>query len=176
MSGIVNLTWLVKYYNCNANVIEDYNVLKYRRADIKKAKKKYNTKEQFAEWLKHEMMYYYWSKCEWELIIQRIDEHTYLYPWVGCNDPEKVKVDVTADKSFNWADFAEKHITQQIYKDSREAKIDVYDQLEYQWDKFVDYCWNTRLKYERIPKPPATAEAFVDAEMLRELNEEQGIQ
>ena len=31
---------LVKYYNCNANKIEDYDVLKRRGSEIKKLKKK----------------------------------------------------------------------------------------------------------------------------------------
>ena len=37
--------------------------------------------------------------------------------------------------------------TKQIYKN--EAKIDIFDQLEYRWDEFIDLCWHTRLRYER---------------------------
>lgn len=46
------------------------------------------------------MKYYFWSKCEWEIII---------CPWVGKAD---------------------------------DIKIDVYDQLMLNWDKFVDYVWS----------------------------------
>ena len=42
---------LVKHYNCNANKIEDYDVLKRRESDIKKLKKKCATKDEFAEFL-----------------------------------------------------------------------------------------------------------------------------
>lgn len=37
----------VKYYNCNANKIEDYDVLKQRESEIKKLKKKCATKKSF---------------------------------------------------------------------------------------------------------------------------------
>ena len=94
------------------------------------------------------MMYYFWSKCEWELIVE-IDNNNriWLSPWVGCREPENVRVDVTDRKNFDWKGFAEKHISQQRYKN--EAKIDVYDQLEWRWEEFINYCWYTRLRYER---------------------------
>jgi len=53
----------------------------------------------------------------------------------------------TDREDFDWRSFAEFHIGKQIYKN--EAKIDVFDQLEWKWDEFVDYCWYTRLRYER---------------------------
>lgn len=49
-------------------------------------------------------MYYFWSKCEWEIIISG---------WPPRDD-------------FN------------------DAKIDVYDQVKLNWDKFVDYTWDHR--------------------------------
>lgn len=140
--------WNVKYYNFNKRVIEDYNPLKYYDDWIKKYKKKCATKVEFAEKLKTEMMYRFWSKCEWELIISIDDENNiWLSPWVGCRNPEMVKINVTDDKSFDWKGFAEKHIKSQIF--NNKAKIDVYDQIQWNWEEFVDYIWYTRLKYER---------------------------
>ena len=141
------LTWKVKNYLVNDNKICDYDVLKYREDQIKKLKKKCATKEEFAEAMRREMMWQYWSRCEYEVIIVIDDNnHIWLNPWVGCRDPESAKIDVT-DEDFDWRGFAEYHIERQIHKD--ETKIDVYDQLQWKWDEFIDYCWAYRHKWQR---------------------------
>ena len=141
-------TWLVTYYDCNENKIKYYDVLKYREDDIKKMKKKCNTYEEFAEALKREMMYHYWSKAEWELIIKLTEKgRVILSPWCGCRNPDEVEIDVSDREDFDWKSFAIKHIERQRYKN--EAKIDVYDQLEWNWQSFVDYVWNYRHKWQR---------------------------
>ena len=140
--------WIVLYHNFNSDKIEQYNILKYREDDIKKMRKKFKTKEEFAEKLRREMMYYYWSRCEWEMIITKTeDNHIILTPWCGCKNPDEVAIDVTDNTDFDWIGFADKHIERQIYKNS--AKVDVFDQLQYRWEEFVDYVWNYRFKYER---------------------------
>jgi len=144
------LSWFVMYFDINAQGVKPYDILKYREEYIKKLKKKCQTKEEFAERLKGEMMRSFWSKCEWELIVKIGEEgRVWLIPWVGCRYPELAKVDVTDFHGFDWKGFAEFHIAKQGCRG--EAKIDVYDQLTYrdQFTKFVDYCWHTRLKYER---------------------------
>ena len=144
------LIWLVTYYDCNADKIKQYDILKYREDFIKKLKKKCDTKEEFAEKMRREFQWQYWSKCEWELVIEIDDNNRiWLNPWVGCREPENVRIDVTDREDFDWKGFAEEHISKQIYKNK--AKIDVFDQLTYanQFEKLIDYCWYTRLKYER---------------------------
>jgi hypothetical protein len=142
------LTWKVKNYLINSNKIWDYDVLEYREDQIKKLKKKCITKEEFAEAMRREMLSQYWSRCEYEVIIEIDgDNRIWLKPLVGCRNPDEVKIDVTDDQSFDWCSFANEHIGKQIYKN--EAKIDIFDQLQWKWDKFIDYLWYTRLKYER---------------------------
>ena len=150
-----DLKWVVHYYNFNANKIEEYNVLggKYFLEEIKKIMKKYKDKnrDEFSEALKREMMYHFWSRCEWELIIEITeDNRIFLIPWAGCREPDKVKIDVTDDKSFDWRGFAEKHIRQQVYK--TKAKIDVFDQLDYRWEEFIDYVLNSKIYRPRKKK------------------------
>jgi hypothetical protein len=147
--GFNSLTWKVKRHDCNSDKICDYDVLKYREDFIKKLKKQCGTKEEFAEKMRREMMWMYWSRAEWELIIE-IDENdrVWLSPWVGSRNPNEVKIDVTDVADFDWHSFAEDHILHKGYRDGT-AKIDVFDQLEARWDEFIDYCWYTRLKYER---------------------------
>ena len=144
------MTWLVKYFDCNNQAIEDFDILKYRESDIKKMKKNSETKEIFAEKLRSEMMWRFWSKAEWEMIIEITkDNRVLLKPWVGFYDIEKATVDVTDDSMFDWIGFAEEHINKQRHKNR--AKIDIYDQLTYgdNWERLVTYLWTTRFKYER---------------------------
>ena len=143
------LSWKVKNFDCNRQVIEDYDVLKYREDYIKKLKKKCATKEEFASELRSEFQYRYWSRAEYELVIE-IDENNqiWLNPWCCCRNPQNVRVNVTDDDSYDWLGFAEEHISQ--YR-GNDAKIDIFDQLTYgdQFEKLVTYLWTTRLKYER---------------------------
>ena len=145
------LSWLVVEYDRNANKIQYYDILEYREDDIKKMKKKHKTKEEFAEALRREMMWRYWSKCEWELIIRLTEDgRVILGPWAGCRNPDEVEIDVTDITNFDWKSFAIKHIEGQRFKN--EAKIDVYDQLMWEWDGFLDYVWNYHHKWQRRKK------------------------
>lgn len=144
------LICFVKHFDVNSQTIKDYNILKNREDDIKKMKKKCETKEEFAETLKRYMMYRFWSKSEGELIVNITDDgRVILLPWCGCREPEESMIDVTDDGSFDWRGLAEHHISKQIYKN--EAKIDVWDQLCYggRFDEIATYLWTTRLRYER---------------------------
>jgi hypothetical protein len=146
-------SWLVKNFNINKQAIEDYDVLKYREDDIKKFKKKYKTKEEFEKALRVEIMYHFWSRAEYELVIKQTEDGSILLlPWCGCRDEEKATIDVTYDTSFDWKGFATEHIGKQIY--GNEAKVDIYNQLTYgdNWTRFVDYVWNYHHKWQRRKK------------------------
>ena len=146
-----HMTWFVKNFDCNKQVIEDYDVLKYREDQIKKLKKKCATKEEFAEKLRRELMSQYWARTEYELIIELTEDgRVLLKPWVGCRDDEQATIDVTDDTTFDWKGFAVEHIGKQIFKN--EAKVDVFSQLDYVWDDLISYCWNYHHKYQRRKK------------------------
>ena len=143
-----NFSWLVTNFNCNKQKIEKYDVLRYREEEIKKLKKKCPTKEEFEKELEIRCKSKFWSRAEYELIIEIGDEYVLLKPWCGCRD-SNYKIDVTDETDFDWKGFAEKHINP---KYGPEAKIDVWDQLEYRWDEFVDYVWNYHHKWQRTTK------------------------
>lgn len=142
---------MCKDFNCNKQLIEDWDILRYREEDIKKLKKKCATRVEFGERLRREFMCHYWSKAEYELIISKTEDNRILLsPWCGCHDDEKATIDVTDDYSqLDWSAFADYHINKQIFK--TEAKIDVYDQIMFgdRFEKLVDALWTTRFKYER---------------------------
>jgi len=98
--------WNVIYHSINSKEIKTHNVLAHGgvRKDIVEATKKCKTKEEFGEKLRSSLMYYYWGKCEWEILIT---------PW--CGDKDTIK-----------------------------RKIDVYEQVMFNWELFLDYVWNER--------------------------------
>lgn len=136
-----SMQWNVLNFDCNAQKITTYDVLMYRKDNIKELKKKYNNKDEFSEKLKLDLMCQYWSRAEYELIIKITeDDHVILYPWCGCRDPEKASIDVTSSTDFDWKGFADKHHIKSLK--NKEEKFDVYDQLCYRWDEFLEYCWS----------------------------------
>lgn len=139
------MEWNVFYHNVNSNKITTYNIFKHGSFNeyLKKAFKKCKTKDEFADTLRRELQYYFWSRAEYELIIEVTnDNRIILKPWIGCIDPEKVKIDVTDNEDFDWVGFAKKHIKRQIY--GNKAKIDIYDQIRFNWNDFVEYVWNSK--------------------------------
>ena len=101
----LNLVWNVIRYNMNTKKIEPFNIFDHCnfRKDLEKLLNETNiSKEGFEEKLRKEVMYYFWAKAEYEVLIRS---------WCGGNGDEEVK-------------------------------IDIYEQVRWNWDKFVDYVWN----------------------------------
>lgn len=67
----LDIVWNVIYENINSRSIETFNVFDHGRfvEDIKKHFKTCETKELFADHLRRSVMYYFWSKCEWEVLV-----------------------------------------------------------------------------------------------------------
>lgn len=141
------LVWNVKYFDCNAQVIRDLNVLRHYEDFIKKQKKRCINKKEFSDALEVEFRWRFWSRSEYELVLEVIGDRIILKPWSGCREPIKASIDITDDPTINWLEFAECHIDRQIYRDR--AKFDIWHQLRWRWEDFVNYCWQTRLPYER---------------------------
>ena len=134
------MKWNVYRYNINSDKIENFNIFDHGSFNqyVQKHLKKCTSKEEFAEKIKSELLFYFWSKSQWELIVEIQDEHIYLLPWCGCKEPDKVKIDVS-DENFDWKGFAEHHINRQRYK--TKAKIDVYEQVMYRWEDFLEHVY-----------------------------------
>ena len=141
------MEWNVFRYDINKNKIDVFNIFNHGSfyKYTKKAIKEYKIKGDFAEQLRRELMYFFWSKAEHELVIEITENNRiFLNPWCGCRNPEEVRIDVTDDKKFDWKCFAEEHINKQVYKNK--AKINIYDQVMSNWEKFLDYVWDNRSK------------------------------
>ena len=141
--------WNVYYHNFNSNKFEIYNILKHGGfvEYAKKHRKKYKTKEEFAENLKRELMYYFWSKSEYEVVITKKDNKIIMTPWIGKK--EEISLDVTDNEDFDWVGFYD-WISYKKYARDGSIKIDIYDQVRYRWDEFVEYCWEIKNGKGRI--------------------------
>ena len=135
------MKWTVKHYDYNIPAITDYDLFPYFEEFLLKLKKQKLTREEFAKEIKSELMYHYWSKCEYEIFIEKEnDGRIYLLPHCGGREKDVAFLDVTDDTSFDWKGFAEMHIKKQIY--GNKAKIDIWNQIEYRFDEFIEYCWD----------------------------------
>ena len=95
-------TWNVCYSDSNTGEIRPFNIFEHRyfwEGCNKAFAECKHDKATFAEEVKHELMYYYWSKYEWETVIKKFGT------------------------------------------DGKERKIDVYEQVMLNWDRFIDYLW-----------------------------------
>lgn len=94
------MEWNVYVHNFNLNKIEKYNVfahgsfIKY----LKKACEECKSKNVLAEKIKSELRYYFWSKCQWEIIIS---------PWVGRAESCDIKIDVYDQVMMNFDIFVD---------------------------------------------------------------------
>ena len=143
----MELCWNVYCDDCNGREIKLFNVFNHRSFynSCVKAKKKYkDDKEAFAKDVKGWLMYYFWSKCEWEII---------LAPWPSGELYEMRKtmkiedlrnaIDISCNEWRNY-DSAVEVRCYVPNSDKNEKKIDVYDQVINNWDHFIDYLWENR--------------------------------
>lgn len=84
----LQLEWNVFIEYFNEKKIKPYNIFNHYsfcKDCIKYAKKRGMTKEKFAEEIRKSLQYYFWSKCEWEIILSA---------WIQSKSVPDVKIDV----------------------------------------------------------------------------------
>lgn len=99
---MICIEWYVYYHDSNKQEIIKWNIFNHGsfKKEVGVLLRERIDKDDFSEKLKREAMYYFWSKCEYEIILS---------PWTRRAD---------------------------------DIKIDVYDQIMMNFDRFVDYCWS----------------------------------
>jgi hypothetical protein len=130
MKRNVNLNWNVFRYNINAKKIEPYNVFthgSFLKDVLNLPKDKYEFKEQ----LRRHVQYYFWSKCEMEVVITS-------WP-VYINHDEYKRIEQEGLERTSQS----KPIYCLNIAPTVGSKIDIYEQLMLNWDMFVEYTWNT---------------------------------
>lgn len=95
------LEWKVYEHDINADEIEPFNIFDHGRfyEDCKKnARKNIHNYDEFIKQLRMDLAYYFWAKCEWEVVI---------IPWTSRNEKTAVKIDVHDQIDLNWDIFCE---------------------------------------------------------------------
>ena len=118
-----NLVWNVWRNDFNDKKIEVFNVFDhYRfREDVEKLMKSKPSYDELSEQLRKTAIYYFWSKCEYEVVV------TSWPPRIGADEIQRIRND-----SYPYGT----HVKLEIG-----SKVDVYSQLQLNWDRFVDYVW-----------------------------------
>lgn len=96
------VVWNVYYYNLNKRKIEIHNVFNHWRFieySAKAIKKYRDDKKSLEEQIRRELMYYYWSKYEWEVIVSPFTSNP--------KEEEEKKLDVYEQVMLNWNIFFE---------------------------------------------------------------------
>lgn len=86
-------------HDFNARKIKPFNVFSHYGFlnDCKKAAKKYaKDKAEFSDEVRKHLAYYYWSKCEWEIVLS---------PWPQSQNCIDKKIDVYYQVMLNWEQF-----------------------------------------------------------------------
>ena len=95
------MIWNVYIGSFNKNRIETWNVFDHWRFEEdcqKNYKKNGENREAFEEQLRRDLQYYYWSKCEWEIILDH---------WPHFDQFKEEKIDVFDQVTLNWGVFAD---------------------------------------------------------------------
>lgn len=127
-----NMVWNVYASRLNSEEIEIYNIFDHGGfADgVKKLIKKKLPKEEFEEQLRRELSYYFWGRCQWEIVMAEF--------------PARIKQEAIEKMLEEREDYKKKY---GHYPYSSHAKIvgvkkiDVYEQVCLNWKHFVDYVW-----------------------------------
>lgn len=95
------LQWNVFYHRFGSDELEAFNLFNHSGFvnDVREATRKYPEKEMFLEEVRKSLMYYFWSKCEYEVLI---------CPWPFHHERDRAKkIDVYWQVLLNWNVFSE---------------------------------------------------------------------
>lgn len=132
MKKPLKLVWNVYDFHFSDREFRLFNVFNHRSFTdaVEKLLKTEISKDEFAEKLRRQLQYYYWSKTEWECIITDTQPHISrreLERFINeCHSQQTKDAPPLRRFCINLADA---------------DKIDVYDQVRLNWDEFVDYVW-----------------------------------
>lgn len=98
---LYELHWQTYHYDINHKKIEPYDIFRHWRFNedvISLLNKRGMTEENFREKLKSDLMYYFWSKCEYEVLVAG-------WPPTDNKDEEE-KIDIYDQVMLNFDQFA----------------------------------------------------------------------
>ena len=127
------MEWNVFVEDWNRKEIKTFNIFQHGRflEDVKKALKKLDNKEEFAEEIKKSLAWCYWSKCEWETVITSFPAR------ITKEELHRLNKEFKSDTEKYGHEPHSMYISQTVRK-----KVDVYEQVRLNWGIFIDYLWS----------------------------------
>ena len=126
------MKWYVFYQDTNNQEITKFNIFQHRpfKQSVEELLVYNITKEEFAEQLAHKLRYYFWRRCEYEIVI--------------TSGPLYLTKETLIEANKNYLKDCEKwgrepyriSIAPDVAK-----KVDIYEQIMLNWETFVDYIW-----------------------------------
>lgn len=139
----IGLTWNVIVEDINGRKMIPYNI--FEHGSFAKAliinNKRYEDDNEFAEQTRQQLMYYFWSKSEWEFIA------TSWPPYINLEELDRLNKEKV--------EYKEKYDREPYVLDVNTnvgEKLDVADQVLMNWLAFKEYLINNR-KYIRKTLP-----------------------
>lgn len=131
----MELVYNVYYRSFNNNEIVKLNI--FNHIDFYKAVldniKKYKNKEEFAEAVRKDLLYYFWGKYEYEVVI------TSWPVYITPNELNKIN---KSKENFIKDHNKEQH--RHLIEPDVGIKIDVYEQVMMNFNIFIDYIWSKK--------------------------------
>ena len=129
------MEWNVYYHDVNKQEIRPLNIFNHSRfnKDVQEHLKKCKDKNEFAENLRKELMYNFWCKSEYEVII------TSFPPYIEMNELDRLNRERDSHR--------EKYNRDLIRLDvdlDTEIKVDICSQVMLNWDRFLNYVWDSK--------------------------------
>lgn len=140
------LCWNVYCENVNRRTIEVFNIFNHTGFyhDCVKAKKKCkDDRDGFADAVRQSLCYYFWSKCEWEIVLTHWPSGE-LYNMRKSLKFSELVSGIHYDTAKTALIKPDTEVTVRIfpnYLKDRDRKIDVYEQVVNNWPVFIEYLW-----------------------------------
>ena len=133
----VKLEWNVYTEDFNSREIKIFNIFNHARVceNVKKALKKFDNKAEFAEEVRKTLIWCYWSKCEWEIIITSFPAR------ITKEELDRLNKESKDDAEKYGCEPRSMWISPSVGK-----KVDVYEQIMLNWNAFIDYLWAHKTK------------------------------
>lgn len=128
----MSLSWNVLREDFNKGTIEYYDIFKegHWQETIESLMRSCNSKEEFAVELRKKLMYQYWSRSEYEIVV------TSWPPYIKVENIDEMKSEIERHNSeYNWEQV---RISPTL---TVAKKIDVFEQLNMNWEQFINYVW-----------------------------------
>ncbi|MBQ2388948.1 MAG: hypothetical protein II305_02725 [Clostridia bacterium] len=118
------LSWNVLFEDFNKREIVTYDIFKggHYEKIAKELKKETNSKEEFVEEFRVKLMSQFWSRSEYEVVV------TSWPPYIDKEELDRLNQEDVKYRA---------NVRLTVGK-----KIDIFNQLEMNWNQFIDYVWN----------------------------------